>query len=126
MALDIKVSKKKDYVYSIELKGSIDTETYQQLEKELKEIINDKTRAIIWDMEGVSYISSFGIMLMISTQKALKENHAAFTMVNLQPPIKKVLDAVRILPMLDIFDDMLEADKYIDQIIKEELGRSNT
>lgn len=125
MALSIKIIKKKDYVYSVELKGSIDTETYQQLEEELKEIVDNKTKAVILDMEGVNYISSVGIRVVIWAKQTLKQKNATFAMINLQPQIKKVFDVMRILPMFDIFDDMPEADKYIDQVIKEEIEKQS-
>ncbi len=32
---------------------------------------------------------------------------------------------MKILPTVDIFDDMVEADRYIDQIIKEETAKQN-
>lgn len=123
MSLDIKILKKKDYVYSVELAGSIDGETYQQLEDELKELIEAKTKAIILDMGGVTYISSIGIRVIIWAKKAMKEHDATFGMINLQPQIKKVFDVMKILPLIDIFDDMPEADKYIDQLIKDEIEK---
>ena len=126
MALDIKVAKKRDYVYSVELKGSLDTETYKELETELKALIDEKTKAVVLDMQGVNYISSAGVGIIVWAKKAFKKIYATFSMVNLQPQIKKVLDVMKILPMIDIFNDMPEADKYIDQIIKEEAGKQNT
>lgn len=126
MSLDIKVIKKKDYVYTVELNGSIDGETYEELDSVLKEIIDDKTKAIVLDMGGVNYVSSIGVRVVVSTQKALKEKNATFAMVNLQPQIKKVFDVLKILPIIGIFDDMPEADKYIDQIIKEEVEKQKT
>lgn len=125
MALDIKVIKKKDYVYSVELKGSIDNETYQELEGHLKEIIDEKTKVVIVDMKGVTYISSIGIKVVIWAKKELERKKASFAMIDLQPQIKKVFDAMKILPMIDIFEDMPEADKYIDQMIKEEIEKTN-
>jgi anti-anti-sigma factor len=122
--LQIEIIKQKDYVYLVELKGSIDTETYSQLEEELSEIINEKTRAVIFDMTGVDYISSIGIKVVIETKKSLKNMNANFAMTNLQPQIKKIFDMMKILPMFDIFDDMPEADKYIDQVIKEEIQKA--
>jgi len=125
MALDIKVIKKKDYVYSIELNGSIDNETYTQFEEELKEIIDDKTKAIAVDMAKVTYVSSVGIRVVVWSMKEMKKRSGTFAMVNLQPAIKKVFDAVKILPIIDIFDDPAEADMYIDQIIKDETEKQN-
>ena len=125
MALDIKIIKKKNYVYSVKLNGSIDTETHQKLEEELNEIIDEKTKAVILDMGGVEYISSIGIRVVIWAKKALEEKQATFAMINLRPQIKKVFDIMKILPMFDIFDDMPEADKYIDQVIKEEIEKQD-
>lgn len=123
MALDIKVTKKKDYAYSVELTGSIDNETHQELEDELKEIIDEKTKAIILDMKDVNYVSSIGVKVIIWARKTLKKNNATFAMTNLQPQIKKVFEMLKILPMIDIFSDMEEADKYIDQMIKDEIAK---
>jgi len=125
MALGITITKKKDYVYSVDLKGPIDNDTHHNLEDELREIIDDNTKAIVLDMEGVDYVSSIGIKVILWAKKALKAKNANFAMTNLQPQINKVFDAVNILPMFDIFDDMTEADKYIDQIIKDELDKQN-
>jgi len=125
MALDIKVIRKKNYVYTVELNGSIDTETYQELDETLKELIDEKTKAVILDMAGVNYISSIGVRVIVSAKKALKEKNSTFAMTNLQPQIKKVFDVLNILPIINIFDDMPEADKYIDQVIKEEIEKQN-
>lgn len=125
MALDIKVIKKNNYVYSVELNGSIDSDTYEELDQALKEIVDEKTKAIVLDMGGINYISSIGVRVIVSTKNALKKKNATFAMVNLQPQIKKVFDVLNILPIIDIFEDMPEADKYIDQVIKEEIEKQN-
>lgn len=123
MALEIKINKKKNYIYFVELKGSLDSDTYHKLQERLSEIIDDNTKAVILDMGGIDYISSAGIGVVMSTKKSLQQKNANFAMVNLQPQIKKVFDVMKILPMIDILDDMPGADKYIDQIIKEEIGK---
>ncbi len=126
MPLEIKISKKTDYTYVVDLAGSLDSDTHQQLDQELDEIIGQETKAVVLDMRGVIYISSIGIGLVMKTKKALQGMGATFAMIGLQPQIKKVFDAMKILPIFDIFDDMPEADKYIDQIIKEELGKGRS
>ncbi len=124
MSLDIKVTKKMDYVYMVELAGSLDVETHQLLDAELKELIDDKTKAVILDMASLEYISSIGIRTVIWAKKALKEKDASFSMINFQPQIKKVFEAMKILPMFNIFDNMPEADMYIDQMIKDEMRKT--
>ena len=125
MTFAVNVIKKKDYVYVVELKGSLDTEAAPQLEEEMNELIDDKTKAVIIDMKGVEYISSAGIGVIMKVKKSLKQKNAKFVMIDLQPQIEKVFAAMKILPIINILDDMSEADKYIDQIIKEELEKQN-
>ena len=125
MTLDIKIIKKKDYIYSVELKGLIDSETSMQLENELKEIIDEKTKVVIMDMTDVSYVSSAGIRVVIWATKTMEKKKANFAMINLQPQVKKVFDMMNILPILDIFDDEAEADKYIDQVMQAEIHKQD-
>ncbi len=120
MTLAIKTIEKKEHVYSVCLKGSLDTDTYQSLEKALKELIGDATKAVVLDMAGVDYVSSIGIRVVMWTKKTLEAGNATFAMIDLQPQVQKVFDVMKLLPILDIFEDMPEADKYIDQILKEE------
>lgn len=123
MTLDVKIIKKEENIYLVELKGSIDTDTHTQMEKELCGIINNKTKAVVFDMKNVAYISSIGIKVVIDAKKDLESHGASFAMINLQPQIKKIFEVLKILPMFDIFNDMPEADKYIDEIIKEEIEK---
>jgi anti-anti-sigma factor len=123
MKLKIKVNKKINHVYVVRCYGPLDSVTYKQLEDELDEIISGDIKALFLDMKGVDYISSIGIKVILLAEKNLKRKNAAFAMVNLQPQIKKVLDAVKILSIVNIFDDMEEADMYIDQIIKDEIKK---
>jgi len=125
MPLDVKVTKKQDYAYAVELKGAIDTMTSPQLKEELEEIIDERIKAVVLDMADVDYVSSKGLGLVVWAQKALNSANASFAMINLQPQIKKLFDLMKLAPNLKIYDRP-EGDKYIDQIIKEELGKSST
>ena len=125
MDLRIKVVEKQDYVYLVDLKGPLDSETYPQLEKELKGVISDKTKAVILDMAGVDYVSSAGIGVVMWARNTLEKQYATLVLINLQPKIKKIFDVMKLLPVMMIFQDMPEAHKYIDQIISEEMEKEN-
>jgi len=119
MVLDITIIKKENYSYLVELKGSLDTDTHDKLEKEMKEIIDDNIKAVVFDMTGVDYVSSMGLGVVVWVKKTLERRDAIFTMINLQPQIKKLFDLMKLTPNIKIHD-IPAGDKYIDQIIKEE------
>ena len=126
MSLEINVTEKKDNVYMVGLNGSLDSDTSKDLEQKLKDIIKEETKAVILDMEGLEYISSAGIGVVMWAKNTLEDQYASFAMINLQPKIKKIFDVMKLLPIMNIFQDMPEADKYIDQIINEEMQKENT
>ena len=108
MALDIKITKKKDYVYSVELKGSIDTDSYSRLEDELKEIIDDKTKAVVLDMAGVNYVSSAGIRTLL----LLHRKAAPSGVLALAAPAgetRTILNVVGLAKAMRVFETLEEA-----------------
>lgn len=121
MPLDVNIIKKRDYAYIVELKGSIDTATHEELKKELQEILDVKAKAVVMNMAGVEYISSVGIGVIVWLQTELQRNNANFSMTNLQPAVKRVLDIMKLIPIIDILEDVQEADAYINEIMEEEL-----
>ncbi len=125
MSLEINVVEKKDNVFLVNLKGSLDSDTSKDLKTSLKEIIKQETKAVILDMGGLDYISSVGIGVVMWAKKTLEEQYNTFAMVNLQPKIKNIFDVMKLLPIMNIFQEMPEADKYIDQIINEEMQRED-
>jgi len=125
MSIEIKVVEKKENVYLVQLQGSIDSQTYKQLDDKLRELISDNTKAVVFDFEGVEYISSAGIGAIMWAKNTLEDQYASFSMVNLKPKIKKIFDVMKLLPIMNIFEDMPQAYEYIDQIINEEMERED-
>ena len=119
MSLDIKIIKKQDNVHLVELRGPIDSDTYQILEDRLKEIVKEKAKAVVFDMKDVDYISSIGIRVLIDAKKTIEGQGTIFAMMALQPQIRKVFDIMKILPIFTIFDNHIAADKYFGQAIFE-------
>jgi len=110
-------------VFIISLLGSIDSETYMDLEKKVDSILSSSPKVIILDMEGVSYISSMGVSVILTTKKNLEKTGGVFIMANLQPQIKKVFEIVATLPNLRIFASIEEADVYLGKMQQDEIEK---
>lgn len=119
MGIEVSRNEKSTGVFVISVSGSIDTNTYAALEKEIDSTLQNSPKAIVLDMKGVSYMSSAGVRVVLKAKKMLLENKGEFSMVNLQPQIRKVFDIINALPDLNIFASIEELDSYLDAMQKK-------
>ena len=118
MSLKISVTQKKPGIIVVTPEGSIDTETYASLEKEIDAVLESVPKTIVFDMEKVDYISSMGLGLLFRIKAALEEKGSSLVMVHLPPQIGKVFDVVKFIPT-NIFTNMKKADDYLDAFFRE-------
>ena len=118
--MDLRVHIKERSVGSfvITLSGSLDTNTYTTLEENLKKVLHKSTRLIIFNLEGVNYISSMGIGALFKVVQTMHNQGGEVLMTNLQPQIQKVFDTVKALPK-SLFKDFSEVDAYLDEVQKK-------
>lgn len=126
MSLEIKVSEKDVGVVKVTLVGSIDTQTCPALEKKIEVIMRNLPNALMLDMEGVTYIMSMGLSLMVKTEKAIKAAGKTMLVVNIPPQIKKVFNIVNALPSMKIFKTIAEADAYLLKIQRREIEKDKS
>lgn len=124
MRLTVKVTERTPGIFTFHPEGSVDSNTYSILENRLDAILEGLTKTIIFDMEGVSYISSAGIRVIFKAQKALKQRDGQFLMTNLQPQVKKVFEIINALPTLNVFSGIKELDRYLDLMQKKVTGEA--
>ncbi len=116
MAVTIKSYQKEFGVIVVEIGGSLDTTTYQELEKKLKVIMMTTIKALILDMKALDYISSMGVSVVLKARKAVESAGGSFMMVNLPHQIKTVFDIVKALPNMCLFESLQEADNYLAEM----------
>jgi len=124
MSLKIEIIKEKEDFFTVLLSGSLDSETYTQLEEKLKLLLNPSTKLIVFDLRQLEYISSMGLRVIFNTQSFLKKQNGSIIITNLQPQVKKVFDILKILPD-NIFKSIEEVDAYITEIQKPKKDKEN-
>ena len=91
----------KDDVTDIALVGRLDTTTAPDLEKELKELLEQGIKKLDLDFEKLDYISSAGLRVLLFAQKSLSEN-GKMTIRNVKPEIMEVFDITGFIYILTI------------------------
>lgn len=114
MSLDIKIEKKSPWVVYVYLKGSLDSNTYQQLEKELDPVFKEIPEVIVFDLKNLDFISSLGLRIIAKTKKFLQNNNGEVNMVNLKPHIQEVFNIIDAIGSDKVFSSTEELDKYLE------------
>ena len=80
---------KKDSKLVLSLEGRLDTTTAPELEKELGEYLED-VNDITFDCNGLEYISSAGLRVLLSAQKAMNKKEGKLVVKNINDTIREV------------------------------------
>ena len=117
MPLEISSSETKKSAFLIVLKGELETNTYGKLEQEINPILATAT-AIIFELGGLTYISSMGLRTLCIIRKTMEEKGGSFMLVNPQPQVKLAFDVVKILS-----DSLLASLEEADELLDSFLGK---
>ena len=120
MPLDISIKETKPAAFLVTLTGELDSNTYEKVEKETEPVLKSAT-AIIFDLTGLDYVSSMGLRTFSRVRTSMEEKGGSFMLVNPQPQVKLVFDAVQflsdsLLASLEQADELL--DNYLDKVQK--------
>lgn len=118
MTLTVSVSERDAGGVIVTPVGSIDTSTSTILETRVDEVLRTAPKVLVFDMAGVSYISSAGLRVIIKSKQVLARNGGKVMLVHLQPSVKKVFDIIKALPSAAVFASIEEMDAYLDRIQK--------
>ena len=116
MPLNITSKEKEPGVFVVSSEGSLDTNTYSVLEKQVDSILEGSPKVIIFDMEYLNYISSMGVRVILKARKVLEKRAGNIVLLNLKPHIRKVFDIINALPSEQVFSSVEEMDQYLDRM----------
>ena len=101
----------------VSLRGRLDTETAPLLDERLRPLLDSTAvTALLFDLEGVEYLSSAGIRTLVRARKALQARGGGVVLARVQPRVQAVLDIVKALPSVDVFADDASLDAYLERM----------
>ena len=90
-----------DGKYLATLEGEMDTAAALEAEEVLKPIYNSEGKDVIIDCEGLDYIASSGLRILISILKGAKAGGSKVVLKNMNEDIKSVF---KLTGFINIFD----------------------
>jgi anti-sigma B factor antagonist len=90
--------------------GRIDSQAAPQLAEALNTITEAGRFNIVFDMSDVDFISSAGLRVLVDVQKTCKRlKRGELVLVAMPERIHETLDLTGLVPLFNIFDDVLHA-----------------
>ncbi len=114
MPLTIRVVDSRAFTKTISLEGRLDNQTAVELDKELDLVLEAPMKVLVFDLEGLEYISSAGIRSIFKAQKSMKTRSGETLIVNPQPAVQKVFDIIKAVDLKSVFTSIKELDAYLD------------
>jgi anti-sigma B factor antagonist len=100
---------KVDDVPIVSVSGRIDGTTSKDLETILNELIDQDLSEIVLDLEGVVYISSVGLRVLLSALKKVRPKKGDVKLVSLQPFVREVFEITGFTKLFAIYPSQVEA-----------------
>ena len=82
------------------LEGRIDTVSYLDLEEQLEDVLPGLNE-LTFDFEGVEYVSSAGLRVLLACQKEMNRQ-GRMVLHNVQPPVMEVFQVTKFINVLTI------------------------
>lgn len=89
--------------------GRVDSNTAPELEAAFKGLLDQGYYKLIFDMSGVTFVSSAGWWVLIGTQKTCKKHNGEVVIANISDGIHDSLKLVGMDDYFQIFDDLTTA-----------------
>ena len=90
----------EEKVLNVKVEGRLDTATAPALEEELAEVM-DEVEELVFDLEGLEYMSSAGLRILLATQKKMAQK-GGMKVVNVNDVIKEIFDITGFSDILTI------------------------
>lgn len=100
----------------IVLTGRLDATTSPQLDKFINGYSQEPVSILIFDLSGLEFVSSAGLRIFAKARKMMKNKGGQVLFTNLTPPVQKVFDLVKAVPVAEVFRSDGELDTYLTSL----------
>lgn len=105
MDLGLDVSEHNGHTV-LAVKGEVDVYTAPRLRERLVELVTEGKRKIVVDLEGVDFLDSTGLGVLVGGLKRLRSNDGEMSLVSTQSRILKVFEITGLTKVFSIHDSV--------------------
>ncbi|MDO4537680.1 MAG: STAS domain-containing protein [Coriobacteriales bacterium] len=102
MSLELKMLERNDATLVVQVAGEVDVSNADELRAKIHEALDRAPSEVEVDLEGVSYIDSTGIGVLVGAQHHAQEVQIGFTVVHPQHNVARVLSLLGVNEQLGV------------------------
>ena len=93
----------------LSVKGDVDIYTAPRLRERIIQLADDGQRRIVADLQGVEFMDSTGLSVLVAGLKRLKENEGVLALVVTREPVLRILTITGLDRVFPIYSDLAAA-----------------
>ena len=97
-------SNKEGKVLTVALNDRLDSATATGIEGDLYMLVDDEIRTIVLDCQGMEYIASTGLRILLTLYKLIHARHGEVILKNVDPSVMEIFEMTG-------FDEILKIEK---------------
>jgi len=109
MDLGLEVDDSRPPFTVLAVKGEIDVYTAPRLREKLVELVADGRRRIVVDLEGVDFLDSTGLGVLVGGLKRVRSHDGEMSLICTQSRILKVFELTRLTEVFQVSSSLEEA-----------------
>jgi anti-sigma B factor antagonist len=102
--IDVKASASRSDVVILTISGELDVHTVPEMDKIVKEQFGKNVTRMVFDLSGLTYTSSAGIGIIMSSIKFARGKGGDIKLASLQPRVHRVLELLGFTKIFEIYD----------------------
>jgi len=101
--------QEQNQVMLVRLHGALDTETADSFDQALSSLIQQGKQAFLIDLQGVDYISSAGIGVLVGCLNQIQDQGGHLKLAHVQSRVARALSMLSLLDLFEVFDAIPDA-----------------
>ena len=93
----------------VSLVRRFDSVTAPEIETELKPVLRDSPKSVLFDLSRTEYIASAGLRVLLSTTRAIKKYGGSVALSSLSPQVRQVFEIGGFVQIFTIYGSRDEA-----------------
>jgi anti-anti-sigma factor len=108
------IQKENGGIVNFAIKGRLDAVTSAEAEKEFGKIFNENKTRLLVDLEGLEYISSAGLRILLVVAKRMQQKGGKVALCNLAENVREVFEISGFSSIFKIFKSVPETVTFLN------------